>query len=360
TPAKRRGVDEFNVDEITVMPHGDTNVWDEIEGIAELDLNDWGPDEADGLETVDDEMQVMEFDQEEIQRMDGKAENDYNDITTKMVITWKKREEKGGWFRRARLVARQFRWSVDVEDSFAPTSLMAIALMLLHLAACCPQYYGVQVIDVKDAFLMVSQPEEERASVTYKGKRYKLVRCLPGQRTAANRWYIRFRDAAREFGMEDDVMQPTLMGHLTLARASVIRPDPKHIKDIAKKADIKIGNYNLGKRDGSAELSEAETSEFRSIAGKMLYIGGERPDCQFAINALAAWMSKPTKTAWRHAEHLASYLEQQEIEVKKVHLMEVVADSDYAGDQNSRKSITSFQVFLDGNQKPEKHLTFKR
>ena len=123
---KRRGVGEFNVDEITVMPHGDTNVWDEIEGIVELDLNDWGPKKADGLETVDDEMQVMEFDQEEIQKMDEKAEeeeierlkamaaltelqpheeNDYSDITTKMVITWKKREEKGGWFRRARLVA---------------------------------------------------------------------------------------------------------------------------------------------------------------------------------------------------------------------------------------------------------------
>ena len=155
----------------------------------------------------------------------------------------------------------------------------------------------------------------------------------------------------------------------------MIRPDPKHIEDIAKKADIKIGNYkktparsDLGKRDGSAELSEAETSKFRSIVAKMLYIGGERPYCQFAINALAAWMSKPTKTAWRHAEHLVgtefygllikssrcgkSILdmgEMQEIEVKKVHLMEVVTDSDHAGDQNSRKSITSFQVFLDGN-----------
>ena len=51
-------------------------------------------------------------------------------------------------------MAHQFRWSVDVEDSFAPTSLMAIPRMLLHLAACCPQYYGARVIDVKDAFLM--------------------------------------------------------------------------------------------------------------------------------------------------------------------------------------------------------------
>ena len=238
-------------------------------------------------------------------------ENDYNDITTKMVITWKKREEKGGWFRRARLVARQFRWSIDVEDSFAPTSLMAIPRMLLHLAACCPEHYGVQVIDVKDAFLMVPQPEEEKASVTYRGKRYKLVRCLPGQRTAANRWYIHFRDAAREFGMVDDVMQPTLMkldrelyislhvddllmvgteekrrefmeflhdkdwrcevqGPFDIGECFeylkrkidrtyegfVIRPDPKHIEDIAQKADIKIGNYkktparsDLGKRD---------------------------------------------------------------------------------------------------------------
>ena len=41
----------------------------------------------------------------------------------------------------------------------------------------------------------------------------------------------------------------------------MIRPDPKHIEDIAKKADIKIGNCkktparsDLGKRAGSAEL----------------------------------------------------------------------------------------------------------
>ena len=320
--------------QIAVMPH--------VENVGELDMNDWGPEDPDGLETVDDELQVMDFDQEEVQRMDVKAEeeeisrlkampalielqphdeNDYNDITTKMVITWKKREEKGGWFRRARLVARQFRWSIDVEDSFAPTSLMAIPRMLLHLAACCPEHYGVQVIDVKDAFLMAPQPEDERASVTYRGKRYKLVRCLPGQRTAAN---IHFRDAAREF---DDVMQPTLLkldrelyislrvddllmvgteekrrefmeflsdkdwkcevqGPFDIGESFeylkrkidrtyegfVIRPDPKHIEDIAQKADIKIGNCDLGK-NGSAELS----AKFRSIVGKMLYIGGERP-----------------------------------------------------------------------------------
>ena len=74
--SKRRGVDEFSINEITVMPHGDSNAWDEIENIGELDMNDWGPEDPDGLETVDDEMQVMDFDPEEVQRMDAKAEEE--------------------------------------------------------------------------------------------------------------------------------------------------------------------------------------------------------------------------------------------------------------------------------------------
>ena len=65
SPAKRRGVDEFSINEITVMPHEDSNAWDEIENIGELDMNDWGPEDPDGLETVDDEMQVMDFDPED-------------------------------------------------------------------------------------------------------------------------------------------------------------------------------------------------------------------------------------------------------------------------------------------------------
>ncbi|CAJ1380958.1 unnamed protein product [Effrenium voratum] len=116
---------------------------------------DWKPQEEKGLVITDDYWDIFQFGPEELQKMDemveekNKAEsvpalvelqpdeeNDYNNIMTKMVIAW----------------------------------------MLLHLAACGPQHYEAHVIDVKDAFLMVPQPEEERASVTHKGK---LVRCLP-------------------------------------------------------------------------------------------------------------------------------------------------------------------------------------
>ena len=74
-------------------------------------------------------------------------------------------------------MARQFRWSVGggficshITDGNSPDAATSGGSM----------YYGAQVIDVKDAFLMVPQPEEERASVTCKGTRCKLVRCLPG------------------------------------------------------------------------------------------------------------------------------------------------------------------------------------
>ena len=56
---------------------------------------------------------------------DAMEEDGYS-ITTKMVITWKHRKEKGEWFQRARLVARQYKWSVFTDEAFAPTSAYVV------------------------------------------------------------------------------------------------------------------------------------------------------------------------------------------------------------------------------------------
>ena len=45
---------------------------------------------------------------------------------------------------------------------------MVLPKMLIHM-----------MFNVKDAFLMASQPEEERTLVEVEGKVYRLVRCLP-------------------------------------------------------------------------------------------------------------------------------------------------------------------------------------
>jgi hypothetical protein len=65
-------------------------------------------------------------------------------------------------------------------------------------------------VDVTDAFLMVRQPEAEKTFVDVHEKLYRLGRVLPGQRTAASRWFDEFKPKSEKHGLECDVMQPTL------------------------------------------------------------------------------------------------------------------------------------------------------
>ena len=105
---------------------------------------------------------------------------------------------------------------------------------------------------------------------------------------------------------------------------------------------------------------------------RLMDMAGERPDAQYAIQCLARRMSKPAKQALRNAWHACSYLfgaggygvrleerkkgqsmtdfrEGAEVEEADQHLLEIVTDSDHAGNKNDRKSTTSMQLYLDGN-----------
>ena len=82
-------------------------------------------------------------------------------------------------FRRARLVARQFKSSVDMEQTFAPTSMMVIPKTLINLMLNVFKHFVAMTLDIKDAFLMAAQPEEEKAYVHVDGKIYKLNEQLP-------------------------------------------------------------------------------------------------------------------------------------------------------------------------------------
>ena len=158
-----------------------------------------------------------------------------------------------------------------------------------------------------------------------------------------------------------------------------IRCDYKQYESLSKEMDLFKKAYrktpleqNHSKRDESEELQGAEITRYRSVVGRLMYLAGERPDAQFAIQNLARFMARPTKQAWNKAWHVCSYLQgtegygvriaarargqsvmnvkdADEVESKEHHLLEVVTDADYAGDRNDRRSTTSFQVFIDGN-----------
>ena len=59
-------------------------------------------------------------------------------LTTTFATTWK--GEKGTWWRRARLVARQYRWASDMEaeDTFSPASIGSLLRHIAVLSQSCP------------------------------------------------------------------------------------------------------------------------------------------------------------------------------------------------------------------------------
>ena len=51
-----------------------------------------------------------------------------------------------------------------------------------------------------------------------------------------------------------------------------------------------------------------EELAYRSCVGKLLYLSPDRPDIQFVVQGLAAFMKEPTKRAWKAVQHLCMYL----------------------------------------------------
>ena len=108
-----------------------------------------------------------------------------------------------------------------------------------------------------------------------------------------------------------------------------------------------------------------------------MYLAHDRPDIQFAGRNLSTAMSRPTTRKKKELEHLALYLkgtsdysiaykktkagtsalkhstekpeeQQQADRPEEEHLLEVFSDSDWAGDKQSRKSVSCAMFYLDG------------
>ena len=369
----------------SIEAHGDEEMGDEW---IPADLTEellYTREEADEPPiTSDEHLMVMDKEarQNEVSRlkkipvMEEASEDDVNSsggyiISTKFVVCWKHRVEQGGWFRRARLVARQFKNSVDLEQTFALTSMLVVPKLLIHLMLNVFKEFTAMTLDIKDAFLMAEQPKEERAFVELDGKIYRLIRCLPGQRTAASQWFNLCADTAKACGLSQNIMQPTLLmkhreiyitvhvddvfmvgreGALRdfvnflqekmkwnveakgpfrmgerfhylkrefklLEEQCDIRCDYKQYESISKDVDVFKKAYRKTpleqntKKDTSEELQGADIMKFRSVVGRLMYMAGERPDAQFAIQSLARYMAKPTQQAWKTAWRVCSYLQ---------------------------------------------------
>jgi hypothetical protein len=132
----------------------------------------------------------------------------HSKLTTRFVYDWRLKDYKGPnndqpavkrWLRRSRCVAREYAFLERREDTFAPASsthvLNLLPLLWLQKTADHQAAEGTDTdsdwilatLDVKDAFLMVPQPEVLKIKVG--DESYVVLRNLPGQRQGARSWY---------------------------------------------------------------------------------------------------------------------------------------------------------------------------
>ena len=103
----------------------------------------------------------------------------------------------------------------------------------------------IYVLDIKDAYLTVEQPEDEPVVITspaswYKRhgthKQWKLGRVLPGQRRGAQEWYSKFNRDLRANHLEPMLEAPTLYRHLAGQFAAQL-----HVDDMLSSGVAELG-----------------------------------------------------------------------------------------------------------------------
>ena len=168
--------------------------------------------------------------------------------------------------------------------------------------------------------------------------------------------------------------------------------DPKYVKKLTEVLQLDKKQSRKPKQtpctssssepDNSAALAPAEAATYRSAVGMLLYVAHDRPDTQFSVRSLSCGMKEPTEKKFKELQHLALYMkgtadyvavfkktkkgqsvlstsnlsssqggvpEEEEQQHEGEHLLEVFSDSDWAGDKESRGSVSCACMFLDGN-----------
>ena len=107
-------------------------------------------------------------------------------------------------------------------------------------------------------------------------------------------------------------------------------------------------NIHLNASDG--ELVP-DSSSYRRLIGKLLYLTLSRPDIGFAVHQLSQYVSQPRTPHLKDAHHLLRYLKArlgQGLSFSSSSLLQLKAfsDADWGTCPDSRRSVIGFCIFL--------------
>ena len=192
----------YHEDDLWEDPILNEQEWEEEEdGGYQGDMDDMPPKvseeelevrDQDAAKNELDKLQSMEV-VKEVRKQDCDPAGKFLTLTT--VFDWRKRD--GEWKRRCRIVCREFRaGAASNEETFSPTTghaavrMMFVSRLIFGWELTC--------LDIKDAFLQVTQKALVYAEISPWIKRllgladdsvWKVQKCLPGQRAAAEQWF---------------------------------------------------------------------------------------------------------------------------------------------------------------------------
>ncbi|XP_061360745.1 secreted RxLR effector protein 161-like [Gastrolobium bilobum] len=162
-----------------------------------------------------------------------------------------------------------------------------------------------------------------------------------------------------EFEMTDLGMMHYFLG-ISVAQSSdgIFISQNKYVEDILDRFQMKDCNpvhtpvecgLKLHKDHGGKKV---DSTFYKQIVGNLMYLTATRPDIMYSVSLISRYMENPTEIHLLAAKRILRYLQGTRtfgIFYKKGVKSDLVGftDSDYAGDQDDRKS-TSGYVFMIG------------
>ena len=107
-------------------------------------------------------------------------------------------------------------------------------------------------------------------------------------------------------------------------------------------------------REDSIELSTQDATKYRALAARLNYLAADRTDLQYAVRRCAKRMTQPTAEDQERMKRVARYLQgrrtlDQVMKFKKrSQAIRVQTDSDWAGVENNRKSVSGGTMLVSG------------
>jgi len=152
---------------------------------------------------------------------------------------------------------------------------------------------------------------------------------------------------------------------LWVDRGIVVKIDPRHVQNLQKLLDL-VGcvtkatpitkDMTKDPPENEVPLGPIDVRLFRRCTGIALYIGLDRPDCQFAISECSRMMSAPTARGLNILRRMTRYLAGTKDhgiliapgERGDKYDVESHTDADWAANVRDRRSISCAHLFVKG------------